>query len=254
MNLSLVTFGDGSYKWRLAASRLQSEAKLSRKFCNIHKFSIKNLSLASKEDLALMNMKVKGVGLWIWKPLTILEAVKADKKADFFWYADAGCDINPGKERDEHFETLIECIKEKKGLFFKSKYNELEFNKPESLDFFSKQFKYFPKSDEKQIVATSFILARDFAVELCEEWINYSRLDGNRLLVDFNNDAIHHRHDQSILSLILKAKYNIEDSNNLCLLDEKLVDYSPNNRAANKSKFLLFSRNRSPVPYLWRRC
>jgi hypothetical protein len=253
VRICFVTLGAGSAGWNLAAKRLEIEAKFSKRFDEVYNFKIKDLKLLTPHDRKFIQTNKKGLGYWLWKPYTILQAIHNSNKSELFWYADAGCDINPGHNSKGNFLKIIQQAQSKEALFFQSKYNEIDFSKEVTRKYFHEQYNLVVENNDKQIVATSFILKRNFAIELCQEWIQTMKIDDYNLLRDSTNLHEEHRHDQSILSLLIKTKLRNGISNYVSINNESLIDYIPNAHPSNANKFLICSRNRTPIPYLWRR-
>lgn len=247
MEILFVTFGDGSIKWRLAAKRLSLEAKLSRKFAQVVEYNLKDLFLSQSDRSFINKYKYnKGCGFWLWKPNVILQCIKEYPDIDYIWYADAGSEINPRKDSLKSFYTLTDNLRAFEGRFFVSRFKEHEYSKTELLDHFQSKYELYVNKFENQIVGTSFIMSKTLAETLCSDWLELMRYNQYQLLKDANNPLEKHRHDQSILSLVVKNL--IGKGNRIDLMTDGLLEKGPQEEDLQNRKFLVFSRNRSPIP------
>ncbi|MGS0755705.1 hypothetical protein ACVBEH_14120 [Roseateles sp. GG27B] len=118
------------------------------------------------------------------------------------YYIDSGCEISPlGSDRFNQLDSLLE---KQQGLFFKIPFLERNFSKPSLLAEFS------AVSDTWQIQATWFgIQATAKGRDLIDQWLKLCwDSDFARLRADPATPNSPHRHDQSILSCLLKSCYS----------------------------------------------
>jgi len=159
------------------------------------------------DDFKLKNNHIlsqpRGAGYWIWKPYIILDMLSKIKDGDFLIYMDSGAFLC--KSPDD----LLRIINHKGILTFSLGIHKqstwckgdcfVEVNGVEDKD------KY---SDELQIFA-SFIFIRkcDYSVNFIKKWLDLCTKD--QLVTDSPSkspnypDFKEHRHDQSLLSLLV---------------------------------------------------
>jgi len=207
---ALISFADGSSSWRLSGKRLQRQAVNSGFFSCVEVFDIKKLKslTPSAEELELTG---RGLGYWRWKPL-LVSTYLAQLPEDIpgLWYVDAGCSIFSDVSADQQMQTLNTLLETREvGIFFQlpSVFSELKYSKRSAIEVFSLS----PSQLESgQIQATAFCVRNSKqGREIINEW---NRLSQDKELFDDSNDEPFlkshayegHRHDQSLLSMLLK--------------------------------------------------
>ena len=206
-----TSFAAGSQLYRASASRIEMQARTSNFFDSVLVYSDLNapndLKKFINENKELF--KKKGYGYWIWKPFLINEILKKSKDGDIICYADSGCEIS--KFGKELFLENIKFTTNNGSLFFHMPgYLEMSYTKKSVLDFFE-------VSKDKGIILTAQIQATYFYIKnnqvnrkLIKDWLNYCNFKSFYLVDDSCNLGINaktfidHRHDQSILSLLVK--------------------------------------------------
>jgi hypothetical protein len=199
-------------------------------------FDLKELQMDSA-DLRFAKAHSKGCGYWVWKPYTVLKFLQDNPEIDRVIYLDAGCDVVENSSFDV-IEELWEGIAGKKGLVFKmSDIPEWKFTKKSLVIEISASESMMLDS---QITASIFCLTREFALEFCNQWLRIMQIADHKLLIDETSKEadgfLAHRHDQSILSLLIK-KYH----------SEKVVVHDLNDFEKANS-WVRISRNRSSLP------
>jgi hypothetical protein len=206
-----TSFAAGSNLYRASASRIELQARTSNFFDSVYVYSdldapneLKKFLIKNKELF-----KKKGYGFWIWKPFLINEILKKSKEGDIICYADSGCEIS--KFGKELFLENIKFTSSSGSLFFHMPgYPEINWTKKRTLDFFR-------VSKDCRIISTAQIQATYFYIKnnetnrkLIRDWLNYCNFNRFSLVDDSDNFGINaktfidHRHDQSILSLLVK--------------------------------------------------
>lgn len=218
-SITFVTFGGGLEKFRKAARALANDACKCGFFKEIFLYSdipqppedlhknVKNrIPDWSDTDLQFIRNNPRGFGYWLWKPIIIDAVLKTMHEGDFLVYSDGGCEISPLGTRRLH--QYINACNDRGGIFFHLEHMEEKFTKTEL-------FEYLNTPEEQrispQIQSTIFVIKNCQETRaLAEKWLALSRLDSMRLLTDEgsaakqSNHFIEHRHDQSILSLVVK--------------------------------------------------
>jgi hypothetical protein len=170
----------------------------------------------------ILNSETKGFGFWLWKPEIIKSCLASLNFGDILHYVDVGCHLNLlGKKRMfQYFDILNQddigiLAFEPKGHPKEILERGLEFNWPEYKYTKGDTLKYFnvlPGSyiyNSQQIVATTFFIKKtNLAVDIIDQWSNSSKIlqliNDEKSKIDNGHGFIDHRHDQSILSIILK--------------------------------------------------
>lgn len=219
MKIHLISYGDARYQKQRAY--LKETAMVSSFFDELSIFSKEDIDPGFLEDFQDIFSFRKGGGYMIWKPYFIKKALDALPEGDILIYCDAGCMVNDwGKERFD--EYIVRLNNSKKGvLAFELKHKEYQYTKREV-------FNCFQATNE--VIKTNQIISGILFFKKCEqsckvvnEW--YQTIYNNRWLFTDQLDKsiqdprfLEHRHDQSILSVILK-KYGAE-----VLTDETYFD------------------------------
>lgn len=207
--LGIVSYGGGSYTWKRAAQRLQIQ--LEKTVTKEVKFLVyKNLKEVSIPEVHMNFIKrnFKGGGYWLWKPYIILDFLRREPNVTSILYLDAGCEVGINVEAPE-LKLLENQILERDAIFFEM------FNIPEYSYSNSISIETLGSSEadlhSPQISGTIFLMKRKFAESLCQEWIDLMQFSNYSLLTSEESkqgvNFVAHRHDQSVLSLLIKKKH-----------------------------------------------
>lgn len=242
-----TSFAGGSTQFRGSADRIRSEAIVSGFFDLVYVYDDirhpKNLKEFFKKNSD--KLVEKGYGFWAWKPYLLLDVFASSNTGDIIVYADSGCQIsNFGKAK--LLSNLLIC-RTYGTLFFKMpSYIEINWTKKKLLE-------HLGVLNDKKILDSPQVQATYFYIEVNDcnhsmllEWAdlcvreNFAFINDDEAEGVNNNTFCEHRHDQSILSIIVK-KHRMHIQNYECHF--KSIDYFIN------SKVLLFPihsiRNRS---------
>jgi hypothetical protein len=206
--VGLVTFAEGNFVWRRTAKRLTRSARKSGIFAKIERCKGRDLQ-ESLSPSFLKNMKYqRGFGYWLWKPIIIGNFARKNPNLDLVIYLDAGCHLNLNEisipKLKEYFERVLE---NNSILVFKSNHEERIWTKKDLLLKFPEEYSY-----SNQYLATVLIGRPKQILELTNEWQRLCFESEFHFLDDSTSDMpndeffIEHRHDQSILSLLLKKR------------------------------------------------
>ena len=208
----VVSFGSHG-KWVKAIKRLSKQVERLDKnltFIAYDERKIKSL----KEWKGIEKLTIdhpKGFGLWIWKPIIIFDVLQNNPEALGVIYLDAGCEINVNSVSKVRFHQYLDIVKKRDLLTFEMNLLEYNYTKHQTID------KIYPnlQIDSKQISATViFVKNSNKAKIIINEWQNLlseennKHLIGNSIQSDSEYSLIAHRHDQSVLSLLLR-KFHI---------------------------------------------
>ena len=210
----LVSFYGGEI-WRPASKRLTRQSKKFKNIDKVKVFSGKEIVKTpgfSVDVLKFIDEHERGFGYWIWKPLIIERIFDSNPDCAGVIYMDVGCELNFNEESESRFMQYIAYADQNDGLFFSIPFLEEDFTHPKLIE------KIGPAnpSNPRQIMATTFFLKnsqparkliRDWHNIMIEENYNYLLGDDSPAMpvskVDHPNFRSH-RHDQSILSLLVK--------------------------------------------------
>lgn len=216
MNLHLAYFGDNSFSF--GKERLKQQANSFSIFKSIQEFGENDLTCdfwvnhASKMMERRLSQPSKFYGYYACKPHFALKALKNIPENDILLLVDAGCELNKNG-KDKLFEYYEETIKNN-GLFFHIDHPEIKWTKMDTYRrIMGDDDKHFMTS---QIISTAYLLKNNqFIRDFVDTWKNICIEDAGKYLDDSpsilkNHDTfVENRHDQSILSLLVK-KYSEE--------------------------------------------
>jgi hypothetical protein len=200
-------------KYLIATNRLVKQAKSTKIFDDVFYIHPENFPEDFKSFIDshfnLFRNYTRGFGFWIWKPFFINWYFKnVLKDGDILFYADSGCEISIfGKELLIDYFNFAEKYG---GVFFSSKHKEKFWTKMDLIC----MLESFQHINTKQIAATFFILQNNSNNrKLVSTWLeiattnNYHYIDDTLSLMKNSIGFREHRHDQSILSLLVKKEH-----------------------------------------------
>lgn len=215
----LLTFGDGSERWRRAAKRLMRQAEGSRWFGNVTAWDASDLEAADPhffvDRAGLYRGAALGFGYWSWKPFMLRWYLEnPDLGADRILYLDSGVHLNTSASARRRFCEYETLVHERSVLLMQCQgLPEREWTKSQVL---TRLMVDSSACVSSQIMATLLMVDRsDKAISFCREWEALTMEDGGQLLLDPETkleagpDLRAHRHDQSILSCLAKSS-NLE--------------------------------------------
>lgn len=153
----------------------------------------------------------RGYGYWLWKPYLINETLKIMNYGDILLYCDVGCELN--KNGINNFFKLLNIVNIKKIIGFKASSCDVIFTKRD----LSNQYINFGLNIKvlllKQLQAGSLLIQKcKLTDKIIDEWYSkceiYHNIDDSKSILPNYKVFFEHRHDQSVLSMILK-KYRI---------------------------------------------
>ena len=246
MQIVFCSFAAGGTAYHESLLRIRKEATSSGYFNKIFCYTDESAPPKMKSDFKSRKefYNNRGFGYWSWKPLLLEYVLDNIQDGDIVIYVDAGCQLSLyGKNR---FEKYINYIERKNYLFFHMPpHLEKSYTAKKIVDLLNVTSK---ELDDPQIQATFFGLKKnEQSVELIKSWKEVVHTCNGYYVDDLNirsvdSSFIDYRHDQSILSLLVK-KSGIETMPYECHFNS--VEYYPN------SKILRFPvhsvRNRTGV-------
>lgn len=209
---AFLTFAGGNYAWRATGRRILRQATTSMYFSSAE--------LRGPEDperskiFGELTLSSRGYGHWRWKPQIVYQKLQAlPKSIPGLWYIDAGCTIfTSSTARTRMREYLDFGLQNGVGTFFQlpNTYSDLSYTKnlthmaiPISQDLQS----------AGQVQATAFFISNTKeGLSLARKWADLSMQvelfdDSSNIPTPScpKNLYMDHRHDQSVLSLLVKS-------------------------------------------------
>ena len=218
MNLHLVLFGDSNYS--IGKNRILRQAENFGVFKSIIEYSENDLTGDFWENHA-MNMMQRRVGMpdrfygyYACKPYFVGKALREIPEGDVLLYVDSGCELNKnGLQKLEQYYN--ECL-ENNAVFFTLDLPEIQWTKMDT-------YRKIVGSDDthmvsRQIISGIFFMKHNpLMIEIVDKWKELCIEDGGRYLDDSASELPNHqifrenRHDQSILSLLMKMYSQYDD-------------------------------------------
>jgi hypothetical protein len=217
MKVSLLIFASNE-KYLKPTLRLKRQAKCLNVFDNIVVIEPQSFPKEFKiflgENQKFFGENKRGYGYWIWKPFLVDWMLNNNMSSnDILVYMDSGCEVS--KFGKDELLKYINMTISTDGLFFNTKFKELNWTKSDLIEHFNAHHLI----NKKQIQATFFFLKNTpNARSMVSSWLNTARKDNYHYLDDSDSilknfkGFVEHRHDQSILSLLVKKnKFTIID-------------------------------------------
>ena len=211
MNLHLTYFGDNNFS--LGKQRIRRQAEGFGVFKSIQEFGNEIFKEDEYIDFSknILDSEGKipkrGLGYWIWKSYIISKVLNNIPEDDVILYVDSGCELN--KNGLANLEQYYKECLETEGLFFTLDLPEIQWTKMDTYR------RVMVENDEymmtRQIIATSFFMKNTPLMRsVVKKWKDICVEENGHYLDDspskLPNDPIfrENRHDQSILSLLVK--------------------------------------------------
>ena len=211
MGWLMLTFAAGSDEMRGAGKRLVNQAMNSGLFAKALLITDEDLfdfnEDGEKLKLFITNNE-RGYGLFAWKSYILNLAMQGYfGKYDGVFYADAGCELLWNKKSLNYFKGLMEQTKASGILTFTTPIPELFVTKKDVLALLDNQDHVYSPQIEATVIFVN--PHSDSAIEIVRKWWALSSFDDFKYLADPTgvleiDDFIDHRHDQSVLSILLK--------------------------------------------------
>lgn len=269
LNLSLspkihfLTFGGGD-TWPLASQRILSQAKETGLFDTLSAETGDEIFVRYPEfkaNKAFITQNPRGWGYWLWKPFLLKSYMQKIQGGDLLFYLDAGFEIIPS---NKHLleKILIKAIENTAMIFSYSEYPILNMLFWTKQDLINKALDDY-NIDPNSLLRLPLISAGSVAfvknqknIDLIADWYRISSMNGGRFIDDTPSISpqkhlfFEHRHDQSVLSLLVAA-YNLP-------IVGPALDYDYREEYVNKwpelmSKPFLAMRNKSNLSCLNKR-
>jgi len=213
-DLHLLAFGGGE-GFAGAAVRLAEQAQKTGIFASVSYRTDNNIYSICPELEAhrpFINANSKGWGYWVWKPYLVRNCLRKIPDGDALVYMDAGCEILPRNK--QKLAGIFRHLDEHDQLFWSYQqypiFNIVFWSKQNLLDRVEKDHGLSELNGVPKVWAGNFGLVKTPEnLSLVDEWCRLATADNYRLLDDSPSPTpqkrlfLGHRHDQSILSLLV---------------------------------------------------
>ena len=205
--LGIITFGDGNLYWRQASRRVVKNAMRTGYFTKAKFFRLNDLKDVLSSDEIHYCGTERGYGYWLWKPAALISFARKNQNLDLIMYVDSGTILNLNEKTIKRFNDYLE-LAFKQGLFaFQTNHAEKNWTKRDLLLNFPEEY-----GEVNQFLAGNIIGKPADLIILCARWLELARFDDHHYIDDSPSNSVNsqgfieHRHDQSILSLLLKER------------------------------------------------
>lgn len=215
-DIYFCSFADSSLLPSL--TRIQRQAQEMCVFAQgeIRIFTEKNLPHYAKKRAGKIIKETgtrKGYGYWSWKPAVIKQMFSKMKDDDILLYCDAGCYLNPNAKN-----KLLDYIKktEENDILvteLDSEYNSYAWTKMDTIALFRDKVPEKSFEEGQLQGGTIFLKKSPYTDNIVEQWDRLMDLENLHYFDDSPSVLPNHpsfkenRHDQSILTLLLKSNH-----------------------------------------------
>jgi hypothetical protein len=208
----VVTFGSGK-EWAKALKRIKKS--VSKNTDKIKLVYVPHNEIKLKENKyypEIQNFIINnspGYGLWIWKPLVILDALASHPDANGVIYIDAGCELNLNKISIKRLVDYTRMTTLEQIVAFELQFLEYEY----TANYVIKKILPNLSPSSKQVCATAFLVNNSkYTKKFLLDWYRlmtvnnflYLKFEPQKESKNKNSKLIAHRNDQSIFSLLIR--------------------------------------------------
>jgi hypothetical protein len=208
------TIGLGTFNYRAASKRLAREVSSTGLFQTSlghdEKFIKKFSPVFWKNHQNILKARTHGFGWFIWKPEFIKLCLAQIPKGHGLMYCDAGNQVSSKKTDIETLKSYLNLAHKNQVVGSNSQnFIEEEWSSKEIIDFFA-----LTENDKKSnqfLGGFLLVVNSDEGSLFVKEWGTTACLDKHKYLLpslvsQTNEISVNHRHDQSILSCMLKKQ------------------------------------------------
>jgi len=211
-----VTFGNGLFEKQ--RQKLVKQAIDTGWFDNVIEETPDTIYDFYSQHKSFIDRNKRGFGYWIWKPYILLKQLQKMNDGDFLFYADSGATILPHRKYrlDEYIDILNSTDKPVLTLGVQI-YTERMFQKMSVLKEFSIDGKKLFENEDflnSDQIESGIIMCKktDYTIQFMEKWLSMVLQDNYKFVTDSDFEEqlegfIEHRHDQSLLSILLKCAH-----------------------------------------------
>ena len=247
MPIRLLTFADGSVRWRLAGRRLARQANSLGWFKRVEVWNLPRLSIEIPQLFSdnphLDFAATRGLGYWLWRPYILHHAIRSAPSGETILFLDAGCQLNNGEGSRLRLSEYMTMVREFDSLVMRIDEPLSKWCKADLIHGFG----LAEEASNIQLVEPGvfFLRSTNDNLRLLAEWIQWGRLNDHHFLDDGPSasqesaDFQEHRHDQSILTC-LATRYPIHSIPQETFFEGQWI-------TAGESSPIWATRNSSPI-------
>lgn len=202
-----ITYGNNKYA--AAKRRINQQARNMTFFKSITTYGPENMDTKFVHDHLNILQHERGGGYWLWKVYFILKKLSEIDTHDYLVYCDAGCSVNKyGKPRLNEYLNMVNAS-EYGLLSFQMEHREEHYTTSQIFNACGVE-KGSPIRTTGQNIGTVLIMKKcDHVINLFTKCLQIIDSDHNLITDYYNNidqipEFIDNRHDQSILSVLVK--------------------------------------------------
>lgn len=203
-----VSFAAGHADYENKLIELAGAASLTKWFSKViavdeAKFSSSKLGMDNEAFAFIQANRERGFGYWLWKPMLLRYYLNEAPAGCILVYSDVGNEISPAGT--DVFWEMLRRANQNDCLFFQMPFIERHWTKSGLLE----KFRETDKATG-QISATFFMIKKcDEMIAFVDRWAELASENSFGFITDpvarEPLDFIEHRHDQSILSYLVKT-------------------------------------------------
>ena len=207
--LHFLSFGGPSETYHNALNRLRCQAIEMNVFSTITALTESDIQSdtgfwTKHGDFILSNPR--GYGYWIWKSYLIQKTLSKIPDGDILLYLDAGCELNPyAKSR---FFELVHKTLSKKIIGTHAVSTDITYSKMDTIEMLGLTGKTELLRKNHMQAGYLMMVKCPEIVDLVDTWFGfvekYHLVDDSPSVLPNAPEFIEHRHDQSILNLLVK--------------------------------------------------
>lgn len=237
-NKVFITCGLGSYIYVLSGKRLIHQVNNTGYFNESYLIRLDDLKndkqFWERHSKFILNNKL-GFGYWLWKSYIIKKQMEKMNDGDIIMYLDSGCEIKGSKKK--LIPQFFDYVKEDK-IITSNTCKDKCWTKMDLIKHFNMENNILLDKPQKAAGAILIYVCKETRdiINLWYETSSIYNLIDDSPSVSKNDDCFkNHRHDQSILSLLLK-KNNILSKRNL----KECIYYNRNKNFIYNIFYLLY--------------
>lgn len=212
----MITAGLGSRSWEQAAKRLARQAQSTGWFASITCYDSQLLDYQvpefRRDNARFISEGSRGFGYWLWRPYVIRKALLESNEGDTILFLDAGCELNKTENSEFRLNDYVAHAQRYDMCIMRTEHLLTHWCKGDTLALFQ-----IPLTSQLRTVepGVMFLKRSDSNLQLMTDWINYGRredfhyLDDSQSVSPNSNEFREHRHDQAILTCLLKSRTDV---------------------------------------------
>lgn len=213
-NIVLITFGGKTQGYRNRVHKVCQQAKTLNFFTTIIGFTDFDLMVNADfwtQHGDFLETNPRGYGFWLWKSYLVSSVLDMLNENDILIYVDAGCEVNSqGIERLNEYIQMLD-YSDYGVLVFQMPHIEKKWTKSALLNYLNSDKK--AKNTGQCVGGIHLWKKNEHSIHVSKKWYEicciYELINDTRSSHE-SASFIDHRHDQSILSLLVKKYGSIK--------------------------------------------